>query len=349
MNKKVNWGIIAVGGIAKRRTLPAMESVSNAKIVAIMDKNAETLDGIAKEYNIPYTYETEKELLNNPLVDAVYVASPVCFHKEQALQVLKSGKHLLLEKPLGMNMDDAKEIVTCAGNSGKKAGVAMVMKHHPAHIMMKEILSKGEIGSIISCRAQLNCWFPDMEGNWRQKKATAGGGALVDMGTHCIDLLRYLLGDDPRWVFADIDTKTFHYEVDDSADCILHMKKGTTCYIDVHFNVPDEAAKGMLEIYGTKGSILATGTIGQDGAGEVFLNLCDADQGYNSQQARNQNHLGQSLNYEKYNIYGRQIQKFSDAVLADAEISTPLENALETVRIVDALYQSAAEKKAIIL
>ena len=109
-----------------------------------------------------------------------------------------------------MNEEDAREIVQTALKKGQTAGVAMVMKHHPAHRKMKKLIESGVIGDIVSCRAQLNCWFPDMEGNWRQKKATAGGGALVDMGSHCIDILKYLLDDHVEWVFGDIGTRTSH-------------------------------------------------------------------------------------------------------------------------------------------
>ena len=126
------------------------------------------------------------------------------------------------------------------------------------------------------------------------------------------------------------------------------MKKGATCYIDVHFNIPDEAAKGMLEIYGTKGSLLASGTIGQDGQGEVYLNQC-ATEGYDSNQKRKENGLGQKVDYERENIYGRQIEEFSKAIEEGLTVSTSFEDAFETVKIIDALYKSSKEKKAVYL
>ena len=189
MGRKVNWGIIAAGGIARRRTLPAMKDVPNAVITGIMDKNQKVLDEISEEYKITDTYTEEQELLNNPQIEAVYVASPVCFHKKQALEVLHAGKSLLLEKPLAMNEEDAREIVQTALKKGQTAGVAMVMKHHPAHRKMKKLIESGVIGDIVSCRAQLNCWFPDMEGNWRQKKATAGGLSSVNIFSFIIYFL----------------------------------------------------------------------------------------------------------------------------------------------------------------
>lgn len=347
MKSKVNWGIIGAGGIAKRRTLPAMEQVTNGQVIAIMDKNEEVLEELSEKYQIPNTAMEEKELLENKEIEAVYVASPVCYHKQQALEVLHAGKHLLLEKPLAMNAADARQIAEAAKRQNSIAGVAMVMRHHSAHKKIKKMIADHTIGQVVCCRAQLNCWFPKMKGNWRQNPKMAGGGALVDMGTHCIDLLRFLLDDEVEWVFGDISTKTFSYEVDDSADCILHMTKGASCFIDVHFNIPDEAAKGMLEIYGTKGSILARGTIGQDGQGEVFLNLCDSSQEYHSEQVRSEPTLGKKVEYEWENLYGTQIQSFSRAILEKEEATTSLEDAYETVCVVDALYQSSREKRAV--
>ena len=349
MEQRVNWGIIAAGGIAKRRTLPAMGQVKNAQVIAVMDTNEAAVRQIAKEYAIPYTYTDMQELLENPQVEAVYVASPVCFHKEQAFAVLDAGKHLLLEKPLGMNAEEAREIQNYARSVDCKSGVAMVMKHHPGHRAIKALIAKGELGDIVNCRAQLSCWFPDMEGNWRQKKETAGGGALMDMGIHCIDLLCDLIHDQVEWVFGDIGTKTFAYEVEDSADCILHMKKGAACYVDAHFNVPDESVKSMLEIYGTKGSVLAQGTIGQEGKGDIYVNYGPSQKAYDSQQVRDADGLGVRLEYDWENIYGCQIQAFSQAILEDGPVMTSMEQACETLRITDALYASAREKKAVFL
>ena len=104
----------------------------------------------------------------------------------------------------------------------------------------------------------------------------------------------------------------------------------------------------MLEIYGTKGSLLASGTIGQDGQGEVYLNQC-ATEGYDSNQKRKEDGLGQKVDYERENIYGRQIEEFSKAIEEGLTVSTSFEDAFETVKIIDALYKSSKEKKAVYL
>lgn len=347
MTRKVKWGIIGAGGIARRRTLPAMSKVSNAEIIGIMDKSKEALEEMAKEYNIPYIYENEEDLINNPEIEAIYVASPVGFHKEQARKVIASGKHILLEKPIGLDLEESEEIVTLANDADIKSGAALVMRFHDGHQKMKGLVQAGKLGQIVSARAQLTCWFPKMENNWRQNRETAGGGSLLDMGIHCIDLLRYILGDEVEEVFGFVDNKTFDYEVEDSATIIMKMKKGTVCTIDNYFNIPDEAAKCLFEIYGTKGSIIATRTIGQDGGGTIELVLSGDDKGYQSQQKRENSADDTSLEFEKCNMYARQIESFSDAILNDKQPEISLMEAFKDMEVIEKSYLSAKQKKVI--
>ncbi len=145
MNQKVKWGIIAAGGIARRRTLPALPLADKAEVVAVMDTNAEVLAELSGRFGIPRSYRTAEELLADPEVEAVYVASPVCFHREQALAVLAAGKHLLLEKPIGLSASEGLEILGAARRSGKKAGAAMVMRFHEGHRQMKQAIARGEV------------------------------------------------------------------------------------------------------------------------------------------------------------------------------------------------------------
>ena len=331
--KKTKWGIIAAGGIALRRTIPVMDLCEYGEIVAVMDRNPAPLQYIKETYGIQATYTDEDEMLANPEVEAVYIASPVFCHLEQAKKVLKAGKHLLLEKPMGLDYKEAVELAEFVKDyPNLKVGIAMIMRMHPVHQKIRELVKDGVLGDVISARSQFVCDFPDIENDWRQKKVTGGGGTLVDMGVHCIDLLRYVLDDDVKQVYGDICTKTYHYEVDDSADCLLRMKKGATCFVEAHFNIPEETTTGILELYGTKASIVARGTIGQEGTGEVILTTKEG---------------AEPITYNFKNVYAAQISAFSRAIMEDGEVSTTVEHALETARVVDALYRSAKEERVV--
>jgi len=308
-----------------------------------MDTNEYELSKLATEYGIKYIYDTEDALLENPEIDAVYIASPVSFHKDQAIKTLKAGKHLLLEKPLGLDVAESEEIRAYVNKTELKAGAAMVMRHHDGHRKIKDLIQSGKLGNIVSSRAQLTCWFPDLPGNWRQIKSQSGGGSLMDMGIHCIDLLQFLLNDSVESVCGYISTKEFSYEVEDSASILFKMKKGTVCYVDSYFNIPDAAAKCLLEIYGTKGSIIAGGTIGQDGGGEIKLTISDQSGGYESMQQRNEEILNTKLEYDKKNIYAKQIESFSDCILCDLQPDTTIEEAHEEMLIIEAMYKAASQ------
>ena len=349
MDQVVRWGIIGAGGIARRRTIPALNLISNAQVTAVMDKNEQVLEELREEFGIEYGYTQEAQILENPDVDAVYIASPVAFHKDQARRVLDAGKHLLIEKPVAMDGRETKELSDYAAGKGLCAGVGMLMRFHGGHMRIKELLREGILGDIVSCRAQLTCWFPKMEGNWRQIKAISGGGALMDMGIHCIDLLRYLLDDEVEKVCGMADHRTFDYEVEDSVSAVLRMHKGAACYIDANFNIPDDAAHCPLEIYGTKGSVIASGTIGQDGKGEILLTLSDSDKGYESSQVRSESGGAQKLDFEHVNMYARQLEEFSDCILNSLPPRTSLTDAVKTMRVVDAIYRSSSEERTVYL
>lgn len=347
MSEKIQWGIIGAGGIAQRRTLPVLSEIANAEVIAIMDKKSNDMIQISTKYHIPNIYENEDDLLRNPDIDAVYIASPVCFHKEQAMKVLAAGKHLLLEKPIGLNLDEAREIADYSKTVSVKSGAAMVMRYHDGHRRIKEMIQNGELGTIVECRGQLTCWFPEMKGNWRQQKNTAGGGALMDMGIHTIDLLKYLLQDKVSKVAGMTENKVFHYEVEDSASALIKMHKGATCYIDAYNNIPDSAAHCLLEVYGTKGSVIADGTIGQDGSGKIRVSAAGQSGEYESQQNREHSPVEDILVYDKYNIYARQLQSFSQCILNDSQPEVSLEDAYDTMKVIDAIYRSSATERFI--
>lgn len=171
----------------------------------------------------------------------------------------------------------------------------------------------------------------------------------MDMGIHCIDLMKYLMDDRAEKTVGIIENKSFAYAVEDSASFMLKMKKGATCYIDAYFNIPDQAAKCFLEIYGTKGSIIANGTIGQDGCGEIKVCMEEEDKGYESNQIRNQQTEAKTLEFENINMYAKQLNEFSECILKGTEPRTTMEDAYDTMKIIDAVYQSSKEEKMIYL
>jgi predicted dehydrogenase len=205
---------------------------------------------------------------------------------------------------------------------------------------MKEIIVSGRLGDVVSCRAQLTCWYPDIPGNWRQQKSTSGGGALMDMGVHCIDLIQYVTGAKAKKIAALNGTKTFKYEVEDSSSVLFEMDNGAYGYVDSNFNIPDAAAKCRFEIYGTKGSMLAEGTISQIEGGKLDVVLSDDSLGYDAKQDR-VDVTPVKIDVEFGNMYTKEIDSFSKSILNNSPVEVPLEDALQVQKTIEAAYKSS--------
>jgi len=336
---KLHWGVIGAGGIADRRTLPGLIQANNAALAAVMEVARGDADRLAAKYGAPAAYTCHKELLADPAVQAVYIASPVAAHYEQAKDALYAGKHVLLEKPLALDPTQGEELITLAESKGLILAAGLMMRFHSHHQTARRLIQDGVLGQIVSVRAQLTCWYPEIPGAWRQSLATSGGGAMMDMGIHCIDLLQYLLGSRVTKVAALSASQTHGYEVEDGAGALLSFSNGAMGYVDAHFNIPDNAAEGRLELYGTKGSLLCAGTISQAEAGRAVLTLSE-DTGYQAAQIR-EGQEGGELPLTSGDLYTKEIEAFGRSVLRGEPVAVPAADALQGQRIVLAAYESA--------
>lgn len=340
---KIKWGVIGCGGIADRRTLPGMMLADNAELVAVMDANADFAEAARVKYGAKYAFTSAEELLAVDEIQAVYIASPVAFHKEQTEAAAKAKKHILLEKPMTLSADKSKELEDICAKYGVKLGVGLMMRFHTYHQMMKKLIADGKLGEIVSMRAQLTCWYPDMPGNWRQQKSTAGGGSLMDMGIHCVDLLQYISGLKATEVTSMSGTQIFNYEIEDGGSIIMKMENGALAYVDANFNIPDDAAVCKLEIYGTEGSVFAEGTISQVEGGSVRVTICGDQGAYNAAQER-QPANSYIMEAELGNMYTKEIEEFGKAIMNDTVPPIPAADAVNVQRIIEAAYESNEKK-----
>ena len=345
---KIKWGVIGCGGIADRRTIPGMMLAENAELVAVMDANLQAAERVKEKYNAQYAFDNIEELLAIEEIQAVYIASPVFCHKEQAFAAAKAKKHILLEKPMALTSEESKEIAAFCKQEGVKLGVGLMMRFHSYHQEMKKLVAAGKLGDIVSMRGQLTCWYPDIPGNWRQNKALSGGGALMDMGIHCIDLLQYITGLRAKAVTGFAGTQTFSYNADDSAAIVMKMENGALAMVDANFNIPDAAAKCKLEIYGTKGSIMAEGTISQVEGGDVSILISDDSLGYDAAQNREEL-VPVKLDVELGNMYTKEVESFGRAIANDTEPEITAEDAINVQMIVEQAYKASDDNLAYIV
>jgi len=344
MSEKLKWGVIGSGGIAKRRTIPeGITKAQNSELSVVFDINQQANAEVAEEYSAEQAASIN-ELLETD-VDAIYVATPANVHAEQVRACAEDGKHVLCEKPLGMTVAEAESMIELCRQKGVKLGCAFMMRFVAQHQEALQLIKGGRLGRPVYARAQLSCWYPPIEGAWRQDPATGGGGSLIDMGGHCIDLLEMFLGMIAR-VSCFINNSVHSYKSEDSATAMLFFENGALATVDTFFCIPDNSSKNVLELYGSKGSILAQGTIGQGPAGRMVAFLEQDGKDYNAQQARSAAE-GLAIEPDPVNTYQAEIEEFSRAIIEDREPSISGELGLRSQKILTACYESARLGKVI--
>ena len=336
---KIRWGVIGACGIADRRTIPGMMLCDNAELVAVMDINMELAEKCRTKWNCKRAYDNEADLLADPEIDAVYIASPVVMHAKQAMAAADAGKHILIEKPLAMTAEEGALVVAHCEKKGVKIAAGLMMRFGAYVQAMKKAIAAGKIGKPISAYTQFTCWYPDIPGAWRQTKASGAGGAMMDMGVHCIDLLQYILDSNVAEVAAFNDTLSFHYEVEDSSTVILRMENGCQCVVQSNFNIPDEAAKWRVEIFGDRGRLIGNGVIGQVDGGTLDAIFLDGYGEYAAMQDQEKQHSAH-IEVEFGNTYEREISSFSDSLLNNKPLEVPASQAVQVQRVMEAAYHS---------
>ncbi len=344
----VNWGVIGCGGIASRRTIPeGLTKAKNARLISVMDIDKDKAKEVGERFGLEYSTDIE-DILNDSRIQAVYIATPVYLHKEQVIKSAISGKHILCEKPLALNSKDAEIAIDICKKNNVKLGVGYMMRFHSLHKKAREMIKNGELGEIVFARAQLSCWYPPIQGAWRQDPTLGGGGSLIDMGSHCLDLLEYILDTEIETVSCFADNVIHNYKSEDSSVVMVRFKNKAHGVIDSYFNIPDNSSKNRLEIYGTKGSLLAEGTIGQSSYGEMVAFLEKDSKGYDASQIREME-VGIKIEVPFVNIYQAEIEAFSSAIEEDKDPPVSGEIGLWSLRVIEACYESSKNKVQITL
>jgi len=338
MSGRIKWGVIGSGGIARRRTIPeGITKAGNAELSVVFDINQQANAEVAKEYDVEQASSIDQ--LFGADIDAVYIATPAGVHAGQVRACAEAKKHVLCEKPLGMTVAEVEDMIELCRQKGVKLGCAFMMRFVAQHQEAMRLIKEDRLGWPVYARAQLSCWYPPIEGAWRQDPSTGGGGALIDMGGHCIDLLEMFFGRIKR-VSCFINNCVHSYKYEDSATATLFFENGALGTVDTFFCIPDNSSKNVLELYGSKGSTLAQGTIGQGPAGRMVAYLEQDNKDYDAQQARAAAQ-GLTIEPEPVNTYQAEIEEFSQAIIDNRESVISGELGLRSQKILTACYESA--------
>ena len=343
--RRIRWGVIGAGGIADRRAIAEGILPSRiSKLAAVMDTDAQKAAVLSEKYGVPATTCLD-ELLDRADVDAVYIATPHYLHAQQIVQAASAGKHVLCEKPMAGSATEAHEVSAVVRRYGVKLGMAFMFRYHPVHLKMRELLESGAIGRPVAGRAQLSCWLPRAAGSWYQIAEKGLGGTVIDMASHCMDLLEWFFGRSTR-VAAFVSTLVQDYAVDDMSTILQTFSCGAHGIVDCYWNVPDGACENRLEIYGTKGSMSSTGTIGQRPDGEAIVIRAD-QAAYEPRQERDTGFERKEYRPEPKSTFLGEFDSFASAIIEDREPDFPAEQAVWNVRLCDAVYRSAQTGRVI--
>lgn len=195
--KTVQWGIIGCGDVTEKKSGPAFNKVPDSRLVAVMRRNAEKAADYAKRHNVPRWYDDADQLLNDPEVNAVYIATPPASHMEYTQRSAAAGKPVYVEKPMALTYGQCKKMMNACKNAGVPLYVAYYRRRLPAFLKVKELVDSGTIGDVRFVQVTHYQASDIRKGDplpWRVLPDIAGGGIFLDMGAHTIDILDYLLG-----------------------------------------------------------------------------------------------------------------------------------------------------------
>lgn len=196
--KTIRWGIIGCGDVTEVKSGPAFQKARNSLLVAVMRRNEKLAEDYARRHKVPKWYDDAESLIQDEEVDAVYIATPPSSHKEYALAVARVGKPAYVEKPMAMNHAECREMIQAFEKAGKPLFTAYYRRALPRFLKVKSIIDDGLIGDVrgVSVRLYQPPSLADRSGTttWRTNPRIAGGGYFVDLGSHMIDLLQYLIG-----------------------------------------------------------------------------------------------------------------------------------------------------------
>jgi 1,5-anhydro-D-fructose reductase (1,5-anhydro-D-mannitol-forming) len=196
VDKLIRWGIIGCGDVTEVKSGPALQKAAGSSLTAVMRRNAALAEDYAKRHGVSRWYGQAEQLIADPEVDAVYVATPPSSHKEYALAAAKAGKPVYVEKPMAMNAAECTAMIEACKAAGAPLYVAFYRRGLPRFQQVKKWLDEGAIGDIRFVRTvhMAKPLAQTGEDMWRVNPAISGGGLFLDLGSHTLDLLDYLLG-----------------------------------------------------------------------------------------------------------------------------------------------------------
>lgn len=350
--ESVRFGIVGAGAIVQGDGCPNINRHADAKVVAAWDPHAGRLGEICEKFDIPHKAESAEALFARDDVDAIYIATPNKFHAPLAIQAAKAGKHVLLEKPFAMNLAEAKQVVAAAKQAGVKFMVGMNQRFTKTSQQLRSLVEQGVLGEVYHAKS---FWFrrtgiPRLQ-TWFGHKQLSGGGGLLDIGVHLLDLALYLTDNfEPIGAYGKVHTKfgnrgigeggwglsdrdpSLTFDVDDLATATIQMKNGMSVSLEISWAIHQESANQMdVQLFGTEAGAVAYSN--------KLFRYADPKVG---EYEVIQKPAGGKVRYEHCDRF----HNFINGVLGREELCVKPEQSLAVQSILDAIYESARTGQA---
>ncbi len=317
----LNIGMIGTGRIAHTQLAPALAHVKGARLWSVLSRDAKRAAEFAAQHGAraPVSaYDSLEAMLQDPSLNAVIIATPDALHASQAIAAARAGKHVLLEKPMATTAEDAREITDVCNQEKVELGLAYHLRWHDGHRKIAAMLHDGTLGEPRYARA-LWTWQADDNSNWRAHETLGRWWSLAGVGTHCIDLMRWMLlpvcGEVTR-LGSVVDKSTYGGPHDETAS--LSLQFGDKAIADITTSVMFSATS-RFELHCTQACVIAEGTLGPTGAGTITINNAP-------------------LEFDVCNPYVGEVQNFVDAIEGRDRIAVP---GVEGRRNVELLLKAA--------
>ncbi len=327
---KVRWGILSTAKIGREKVIPAIQKGELCDVVAIASRDMDAAQKVAALLGIPTAYGTYEALLSDPQIDAIYIPLPNHLHVEWTTRCLEAGKHVLCEKPVGLNAADAQHLADVANKHPRlKVMEAFMYRFHPQWQYAKKLLDDGIIGELKTIQSFFS--YHNIDPNNIRNKKEAGGGGMMDIGCYCVSLSRFLFAKEPVRVvgFTEFDPKL---QTDRIASGIIDFNSGTSTFTCSTQLFPFQ----RINILGTEGRIEIEipfnappneDTIiwhhSKAGPGKILFNPVDQ--------------------------YTLQADAFSKAILNNTPVPYGLDDAVNNMKVIDAVFRSSREERWIYL
>lgn len=332
--EKTKIAVIGLGGIAQVVHLPVLSKLGNVEICAVADINKNRLKTVSEKFSIVNQFFDYKELLATQDVDAVIITTPTNTHSEIAIECLKAKKHVLIEKPISRNLAEAKEIKAVARKNNKQVMIGMNLRFRPDAMLMKSLVSSGELGDIFYIRCG---WLrkQSSEEKWFLNKNKSGGGVIIDLGILILDLAMWIMNDHKM---KSVTVQKYSHDtkdVEDSAVGLLRFDNNQVISFEVSWGLHSEWDKFHLAAFGTKGTAHLNPL-------RAYKRLETNRIDYTLAQPANSSNL-----FKK--SYENELKHFIGMVRENNPVPSSCDDAVSLMRLLEAMYKSADSKKEVSL